>query len=133
MSNAQSNTEASRAAVKKMYAAVMASDLPAFFDCFDDSIVLEEPSYLPYGGAWVGKEKLRELIGILTGYLNFSTIKLDSLVADGDTCVGFLRCQTAKDPSETQLVERSIVRNGKIVNVRVQYFELGTMLSPGKP
>ena len=124
-----SQTEQSRAAVKKMYAAVIAGDLPGFFACFDDGIVLDKPSFLPYGGPRAGKARLKELIGILNGYLNFSTIKLDSLVADGDTCVAFLRAQTVNDPSESQLAERSVVRHGKIVNVRVMYHELGSMVS----
>ena len=84
---------------------------------------------MPYGGRYAGMARLQELIGILTSYLNFSTIKLDKLIADGDTAVAFLRVQTVKSPSEVQLAERSIVRNGKIVDVRVLFHELGSMVS----
>ena len=112
-----------------MYDAVIKGDLSRFYACFDENLVLDEPSFLPYGGRYAGMARLQELIGILTSYLNFSTIKLDKLIADGDTAVAFLRVQTVKSPSEVQLAERSIVRNGKIVDVRVLFHELGSMVS----
>lgn len=129
MTATTSQTEVTRLVLQEMYDAALKMDLPRFFACFDEKIVIDEPSFLPYGGSHAGIEKFTKMVTTINQYMDFKTIQLDKLIADGDTAVAFVRVQSVKAPGVVQLAERSIVRDGKIIDVRVHFFELGGLIA----
>ena len=112
-----------------MYDAVSAGDLEKFFSCLDKDIVIVEPSFLPYGGRYEGLTTFQALLPKLGQYLDVSSVKLESVVADGDIVVGFVRLKATKDGSDVRIAERTVVRNGKITEIKVFFFELGAVAS----
>ena len=129
MSNDQSQTDASRKVVQNMYDSALAGDNAAFFGSLADNLLVMEPQFLPYGGKHHGVAGFQALFGMIAAYLDLASIKLDSLVADGEVVVAFLRATAVKDGSEVQIAERSIVRNGKIVEMKIYFHELGALAS----
>ena len=127
MSSVPSQSETSRKIVENMYQAAMGGDVAGFFSYFADELEIIEPSFLPYGGKHHGVAGLQALFGEFTKYLNIGSLQVESIIADGETVRGFLRFSTASGDSEVQLAERSIVRNGKIVELKIFVHELGSM------
>ena len=129
MSSDQAQTEASRMLVKTMYESSLSGNTQVFLNCLDENLVVLEPSFLPYGGRYAGLAGFRALFGEVAKYLDLASVKLLSLVADGDVVVAFLSVKTVKDGSELQLAERSLIRNGKVVEMKVMCHDLGSLIS----
>lgn len=127
MSTNASVTDASRKTVENMYARALAGDNAGFFGSLADDLVVLEPSFLPYGGKHHGVAGFQALFGEIAQYLDLTSIKLDSIVADGEVVVAFLRAKNVKDGSEVQIAERSVVRNGKIAEMKIYFHELGAL------
>ncbi|MCY4425427.1 MAG: nuclear transport factor 2 family protein [Halieaceae bacterium] len=129
MSSGQAQAEASRELVQTMYDAAIDGETERFIACLADDLVVIEPSYLPYGGVHRGIDSFLALFAEVGEYLDLGTLQLSGLVADGEEVVAFLSVRSVKDRSEVQIAERSIVRDGKIVEMKVMFHELGGLLA----
>jgi hypothetical protein len=109
-----------------MYESALAGDLAGMFESLDEQVVVYEPSFLPYGGVTRGHQDFQKLLVTLSGYISLPTLKVDSLVADGDVVVAFLSASTPKG-EPLSLCERSVVRAGRIVEMRIFYHEGGDL------
>ena len=128
MSSDPSKTDITRQLVRTMYESSLAGDTERFMGCLDqNNLVVLEPSFLPYGGRIEGIAGFQALFAKVAQYIDLTSIKLDSVVADGDVGVAFIRAQSVNHDSEIQIAERSVVRDGKIVEMRVYFHELGSM------
>lgn len=121
-----STTEESRRVVTALYTTALAGD-PGFMKMLDENVVVHEPSFLAYGGVWRGRDAFAKLFATIGGYLDIPSLKLESLVADGDVVVAFLKARTVKGNEEIDLSERSIVKNGLVTEMRIYYHEGGTL------
>lgn len=124
MSNGSSE---SRNLVEKLYQAALSGDIASVYEILDDDVLVLEPSFLPYGGEVRGKEAFGGLLQSISACLDLSTMTLESMVADGDTVVAFLHAKTATAGEDVALAERSIVRNGKVVEMKIFYHEGGDL------
>ena len=129
VSTRQAQTEASRELVQTMYDAAIHGETERFLACLADDLVVIEPSFLPYGGVHHGIDGFLALFAEVGEYLDLGALQLSGLVADGEEVVAFLRVRSVKDRSEVQIAERSIVRDGKIVEMKVMFHELGGLLA----
>jgi ketosteroid isomerase-like protein len=122
-------TERNRAMVQEMYAAVTErADIQEFMAHVSDDVVVHEPPYLPYGGDYAGKEAFLALFGKVAAALDTRTITLESIIADGDKVMAFVRACTKPTGEIARLVEESTIRDGKVVDIRVYYFDTGCLL-----
>lgn len=129
MSDTQS--EASKAKVLTMYAAAGKGDFATALSCMADDIAVIEPPYLPYGGTYRGKVEFQQLLAKISEHADLSAMKMEGVVAEGDTVFVCLQIGDRKTGKPLQLVERSIVRDGKIVEMKIFYFDAGAMIEAG--
>lgn len=125
------STEASKQKVLEMYAAASSGNLAGALACMADDIVVIEPPYLPYGGIYRGKAEFQKLFALIGEHGDLSTVKMNYAVAEGDkvfVSLGFVDRKTGK---RMDLVEQSIVRDGKIVEMKIFYFDAGSMIEAG--
>lgn len=125
MSNS-ATTEASRRAVSRLYEAGLGGDLAGMIAALHDELVVYEPSFLPYGGITRGPKAFAELFAVIMRYIDFPTLQLESMLAEGDVVVAFLNAKSQKGEA-LSIGERSVVRDGKIVEMRIFYHEGGDL------
>lgn len=131
MGNSSGNTETSKQRAQAMYAAATAGDFAGALNCMDDDIVVIEPPYLPFGGTYRGKQEFQSLLGRISEYADLSGSKILYTVADGDIAMVALQIKDRKTGKLLQLLEQSTVRNDKIVEIKVFYFDAGSMIEAG--
>lgn len=129
MNDKQALTEANRKLVQGMYDASESGDIAGFMACLDENLVLLEPTYLPYGGRYDGAKSFPALLEKASPYLDVPTLRLESLIADGDVVVALVRVKTVNHDSEVQIAERIRIQNGKVVEMKIYFHELGTLVS----
>ena len=123
------NSDASIKIVQAMYESAARGDQAGFIGSLDDKIVVHEPSFLPYGGQHHGKDGFLKLIGEVFKHMDPASLRVDSYVAEGDVVVAFISLKSLKDGSNIRLAERSVVSNGKVVEMKIFFHEFGAMSS----
>ena len=118
-----------RQIVVDFYAAGVRGDLELFVSYLSDDFVLYEPPFLPYGGAYHGRQAMLEGFGKIGEYLDVSGLEVDHLVADGEHVIGILRAPDRATGELVLIAEESTLRDGKIVEMRV-FFHEGRSLVP---
>jgi ketosteroid isomerase-like protein len=124
-------TEENKRIVEGIYAAGARGDFQSVMACMDENIVVIEPPYLPYGGTYRGIAEFQKLMGLINEYADMSTVSLQYAVAEGDKVFVALQFKDRKTGKMLQLVEQSIVRDGKIVEMKIFYFDAGSMIEAG--
>ena len=125
--NHETVTAASRQLVQGMYEAALAGNYEGFLSVMDEKLVVYEPSFLPYGGVTHGRDGFMQLFAVVGQYISLADLKLESVVADGQVVVAFLSAKTVADGSDISIAERSLVRDGRIVEMRIFYHEGGSL------
>ena len=126
-----SQTKATKQKVLSMCPPAGKGDFTGALACMADDITVIEPPYLPYGGTCRGKAEFQGLLAKINEHADLSAIKMESVVAEGDSVFVCLQIADRKTGKPLQLVERSIVRDGKIVEMKIFYFDAGSMIEAG--
>jgi ketosteroid isomerase-like protein len=116
-------TVSTRATIEAFYAAGAALDMAAFFGLLDEDVVVLEPDCLPYGGTYRGVAQVAELMERLAQHLDPSTVKLHELLVDGQKAVATITIGARRDGAELMASEHYQVRDGKIVELRIFFFD----------
>jgi uncharacterized protein len=124
------HTAASRRLIEDLYAAAGALDYEIFFQYFSDDVVVHEPSFLPYGGQYVGIENVKAMLFDLANYLDATTLTLDAVIADGHSAMSLIRLNAKADGSEARITEHFTISDGKIAEVRIYVHEGGSLIQP---
>ena len=128
MSGNSAVTEESRRVVLAMYAAAAKSDVQGLMSFMHEDIVVHEPPFLPYGGVQKGVTGFQNIFVGISPYADPMKMKLDHMVADGERVFCVITIPDKKTGKHLMLAEESLVRDGKIVEIRVFYFDAGSML-----
>ncbi len=131
MNAAATQTAESKCIVEEMYAAGARNDFEGVMKCMDKDVVVIEPPYLPYGGTYKGIGEFQRLLGIITAYADLSTVRLQYAVAEGDRVMAVLNILDKGTGKDLHLAEQSTVRNGKVVEMKIFYFDAGSMIAAG--
>ena len=94
--------------------------------------MVDEPSYLPYGKAYRGKEEFAGLLGMIGQFLDLTKVQVNYTIADGDgvaVCLGIPDVTTGE---MTRFIEQPTLRDGQIVEMKLFYYEPQTMLDKPK-
>jgi ketosteroid isomerase-like protein len=86
--------------------------------CMHADVELEEPAWLPFGGTHRGLGAMGRVLTQVGTLLDFSTIRLDAIIADGDQAVGMFRVTTLSG-EDVSLAEAWTIRDGKVWRGRV--------------
>ena len=70
-------------------------DLEGLMASVADDVVIVEPSFLPYGGEYRGKEGMAAVFGEVAKVLDPAGMSLEHLVAGGDTVYAKIRVPAA--------------------------------------
>jgi ketosteroid isomerase-like protein len=101
--------------IKRGYAAFSAGDLEAVMSLFDDDVEWVQPGESAVSGTFHGKAELMEQFGRLAE--KGLTVKLNRLIADGDTVVALTDVTAGGETSKDADV--FTLRDGKTVHVQV--------------
>ena len=125
-------TERNRAVVEAMFAAANSGDIDGVFSLLSDDVTIIEPRFMPFGKAYHGKDEFLGLAQVLPNYLDIASITVHYTIADGDrvaACVGITDVATGE---LTQFIEQFTIKDGKIVENRVFYHNVGTLIDQPK-
>jgi hypothetical protein len=122
-------SEANKRIVEGMYAAGARGDFQGVMACMDENVEVIEPPYLPYGGTYKGIAAFQKLLGIISEYADLTKIKVAYSVAENDRVIGILQILDRKTGKNLQLAEQSTLRNGKVVEMKIFYFDAGSLLA----
>lgn len=125
-------TEKNRAIVLELYAAAASGQPERIMGLLTDDIVVDEPSYLPYGKVYNGIEEFAGLFGMIGDYLDLSDIRVNYTIADGDRVAACVSVRDVTSGEYTTFIEQSTVRDGKIAEIRLFYYDPQTMLDKPK-
>jgi ketosteroid isomerase-like protein len=109
--SAQDNKEL----IQRGYAAFSAGDVESVMNLFDDDIEWVQPGASAISGTFHGKAEVMEHLGRLAE--KDMTVKLNQLIAEGDTVVAITEVTAGGETGEDADV--FTVRDGKTVSVRV--------------
>ncbi|WP_369374564.1 nuclear transport factor 2 family protein [Promicromonospora sp. Populi] len=133
MSAETSLSEQSRAVVLGMFEAANRGDVDGVFSFLsDDEFACIEPSFMPFGGTWSGKDGFLELAGHLPNYLDSSEITVHYTLADGERVAAVVGIKDVATGELLHFLEHFTVKDGKIVENRVFYNDAGTLADQPK-
>ena len=123
--------------VRAIYEASFSGDVNAFLDAMPEDFEEYVPPVLPWGGLDHGPEAfLASVLPQLAAAVDFTSMRLVSISADGDHVAALLTARSARG-DERWITERWVVRDDKLWRLRVFYHdtrslevESGTSLSP---
>ncbi|MBA3741455.1 nuclear transport factor 2 family protein [Sporichthya sp.] len=119
MTSLASETEASRALLVSMYDAVGQGDFATVLGLLAEDILVTEPSFLPYGGTYKGREAFQAFAGDAMQHLDVAKMVVERIIADGDRVIAILRVRALGTGEDVVLAEESLVREGQIAEIRV--------------
>ena len=128
MTSTQSTTEHNRAVVEAAYTAVSAGDVEGLFDNCHDDVTVSEPAFLPFGRVYRGKEEFLQLFPAITRYLDVSKVEVHFVIADHDRAVGCIGMPDLKSGAKTLMLELFTLREGKIAEIQLFYYDAGSMV-----
>lgn len=106
--------------------ALFAGDDDAFFARTTPDIRVIEPSYLPYGGTYVGRDGFAALGKGLRKVLDLRSIEVVSATSDQERTVLLMTASLRYRPEEQRyLTEHWVVTDGLISEIRVFWSGLG--------
>jgi ketosteroid isomerase-like protein len=116
--------ERSKSVVMDMYAAGTRGDVEGMLNLMaDEAFVLNEPSFLPYGGTYRTQKGMLEAFTKIAEYLDVSSVEVDHMVAEGDRVFAVSYAVDRGSGERVLAAEEYLVRDGKIVEMRVFYNE----------
>jgi ketosteroid isomerase-like protein len=101
--------------IKKGYEAFDAGDVESVMDLFDDDIEWVQPGESAVSGTFHGKAEIMEHLGRLAE--KSLTVKVNSLVADGDTVVALTEVSAGGETGQDADV--FTIRGGKTVRAQI--------------
>jgi SnoaL-like domain len=122
-------TEESQRIIGLMYEAAVKNDGEALGALLAGDASFHEPPGLPYGGSYQGRENLVALFVQVAAYLDFATIKIDYILAAGENVITSLRIHTRTRRTELHVLEQAIVRNGKVIDLRIFPFDINSIIA----
>ena len=124
------DTEATRAVLTGFYAEVASSGASAFDKYIDPEITCVVPEWLPIGGVHHGFDAfLNTVLAGSAALVDTSSVRVDSIIADGDTAVVFLRSRLIDTGEEILVVEDFRVRDGKITSLRLSHHDARPLMA----
>jgi predicted SnoaL-like aldol condensation-catalyzing enzyme len=132
MTTPTDTTEISRRLVEELYDAAVAADVEGVLFRLDDSVIVHEPDFLPYGGEYHGKQGFVDLYTKIAKVYDVAKIRVDYLVADGDRVIGVIRMPDLNTGNDVLLAEQSTVRDGKVIDMRIFFHDTQSLIGAPK-
>ena len=112
---------------REIFASSARGDVDRMFSLFDDSCVIHEAPTLPWGGEFVGKDGLRELVSKMTAHFDVSASVVEIFESSPTTAVALiamdLRSKRTGQSLAVQVPEITRSRDGLIVEQTPFYWD----------
>jgi SnoaL-like domain len=127
---ASNDTEATRAVIAGFYSEVSSSSESIFDKYIDPEIVFEAPGWLPIGGVHHGIDVfVNTIMPGAAALVDTSSVRVESVVADGDIAVVFLRSKLIGTGEEILVIEDFRVRDGKVTFLRLSHHDARPLMA----
>jgi ketosteroid isomerase-like protein len=125
--------EDNRDFLRQLYLASFAGDVEAFPKAMACDFEAHVPPQLPWGGVHRGPDEfVNVVLPQLAVALDFGSMHLESISADGDRVAALMSARTALG-TEIWIAEHWIVGNGQLQQLRVFYDDTRSIESPPAP
>jgi hypothetical protein len=84
-------TQTTRLVVEKLHSCATSGNFNGELSVIDESVLIHEPPFLPFGGRYEGKDAFGALFERIGQYLDLPRMAIDHTVADGDKAFGVIR------------------------------------------
>ena len=124
-----SEAEKNRQMLETMYACMLSGDLAGVLEGVSDDVITHQSPVLPYGGVYHGKQALASLLAeTIFPLIDGAMIKMTApLMAADDRVIASFTVPARRTGKDLVLLEQSTLRNGKVVELRVYYFDPSLM------
>jgi ketosteroid isomerase-like protein len=126
--SAQSNIDT----VRQTYAALAEGNAAAAMANFHESMVLNEPESLPYGGTYKGLSEVGAAIGTISKYVDLAGLKVGRVLADDDSAVAYVTAAWRNSDGTTREIpmrECYQFSDSKIIEMDVFYWDVAALVS----
>jgi ketosteroid isomerase-like protein len=112
-----------------MYARLTSGDLAGFLEGLSDDVISHQSPLLPYGGVYKGKQAIATMLAerILPLLDGSKTKMIAPLMAADDRVISSWTVQAHRTGEVLRLLEHATIKNGKVVELRVFYFDPSLM------
>ncbi|MFJ3310671.1 nuclear transport factor 2 family protein [Streptomyces sp. NPDC086549] len=115
--------------VRELYEAAFRGDADAFPAAMHEDFEESVPPALPWGGIHRGPDAFKnQVLPLLSQAVDFSTMRLESLSADGDHVAALLTAKSSKG-DDLHISEHWTLRDGKVWRMRVFYHDTAPLLA----
>jgi ketosteroid isomerase-like protein len=121
-----------REIVSAVYEAVARQDMETFASLLAEDVVLVEPDGHPYPGTWHGHADVVEALPSILGAIRMTKIEVKQIIAEGDTALGIIQIVSTNAAGRDlvmPMIEKWVVRNGKVVHVEPYYHDTATLVA----
>lgn len=122
-------TEQNRSAIENFYAAGSSGDIATMLSYLADDVIIHEPPFLPYGGKYHGKDGLVAVYQTIGQFVDISRVQLHYVVVDNDRAFAVIEVPDVRTSENIRLTEESRLADGKIVELRLYYFDVQSILN----
>jgi ketosteroid isomerase-like protein len=113
--------------VEKLYALSGAGDWAAVAEYMSDDLVIVEADSLPYGGAYTGRNALRDLFEKVMAYWEDPSVEMHGITASQDRGVSILTLNVTSRQTGRRLAldiaETFRFRDSKLIEIKPYYFD----------
>ncbi|ORA10374.1 nuclear transport factor 2 family protein [Mycobacterium arosiense] len=128
MTATESQTAQSRSIVEQFYDAGLRGDIETMMGFLSDDVVIYEPAFLAYGGKYRGKQGLQAIYEKVLQVTDVMQLKVHYFVVDGDRALAIAGFPVNGTEDYTLFAEESRLVDGKIVEIRLYYYEPQSLL-----
>lgn len=115
------DTVANKAFIREMIG--QKKQLSDYPDRASDSMVVYEPSSLPFGGTYRGIKAFEQFYPQVRNFYDFNHFDLVDVYADADKVFAISNAAIAHTKDRTQLCEQFTFKQGKIIEVRLYFYD----------
>ena len=116
-----------RSIIEKLYRCGKDGDLRGVLALLDEKVRVIEPSFLPYGGTYEGHDSFLKLFALIQEkYFDDSKLTIDYIAVEGPHALVMARAPGWKG-EEVVLAEEVLVRNGRIVEIKIYMHQAPTI------
>lgn len=125
--------ERNREFVRALYVASFAGDADAFPKAMASDFIADVSPQLPWGGVHRGPDEfVNVVLPQLASAIDFSSMRLVSISADGDRAAALLNARTTRG-ADFWLAEHWVIQAGKLQRLRVFCYDTRSLEAPPAP
>ena len=104
--------------------AIKTFDVEGLLGAMHAEVTVHEPEYLPYAGIYHGAEGFHQLFAEAIKLVDVTSLEVLSATVDQERAVLLMTAELISTRERVHITEHWVLQDGKVVDVRVFWFEL---------